>query len=46
MALHGVNCALAFTGQEELWLRVYRKLGLSEKEVLREHFVGPAFLAW
>ena len=45
MALNGINLPLAFTGQEEIWRRVYTKLGVSQKD-LGEHFAGPAFLAW
>ena len=45
MALNGINLPLAFTGQEEIWRRVYAKLGVSQED-LGEHFAGPAFLAW
>uniref|UniRef100_A0A8D2L159 Alpha-N-acetylglucosaminidase n=1 Tax=Varanus komodoensis TaxID=61221 RepID=A0A8D2L159_VARKO len=45
MALHGINMALAFTGQEALWQRVYLSLGLNQSEI-DEYFTGPAFLAW
>uniref|UniRef100_A0A8C4WWI4 Alpha-N-acetylglucosaminidase n=1 Tax=Eptatretus burgeri TaxID=7764 RepID=A0A8C4WWI4_EPTBU len=45
MALHGVNLALAYTGQEAIWRKVYLSLGMSQKEV-DAHFAGPAFLAW
>ncbi|XP_014294614.1 alpha-N-acetylglucosaminidase isoform X2 [Halyomorpha halys] len=45
MALNGFNLALAFNGQEEIWRRVYLKLGLTDKEI-GEHFAGPAFLSW
>ncbi|CAL9699636.1 unnamed protein product [Knipowitschia caucasica] len=45
MALNGINLPLAFTGQEALWLEVYRSLGLNQTE-LDEFFSGPAFLAW
>lgn len=45
MALNGINMALAFTAQEEMWRRVYMKLNLTEAEI-QEHFTGPAFLAW
>lgn len=41
MALNGINLALAFTGQEIIWQRVYDALGLEYNE-----FTGPAFLAW
>ncbi|PSN53363.1 Alpha-N-acetylglucosaminidase [Blattella germanica] len=45
MALNGINLALAFTGQEAIWKRVYRKLNLTLNDI-NEHFSGPAFLAW
>nr|XP_056720613.1 alpha-N-acetylglucosaminidase [Euleptes europaea] len=45
MALHGINMALAFTGQEAIWQRVYLSLGLNQSEI-DEYFTGPAFLAW
>ncbi|KAE8750971.1 hypothetical protein FOCC_FOCC002399, partial [Frankliniella occidentalis] len=45
MALNGINMALAFTGQEAVWQRVYSQLGLSKEDV-DHHFTGPAFLAW
>ncbi|XP_034992929.2 alpha-N-acetylglucosaminidase [Zootoca vivipara] len=45
MALHGINMALAFTGQEAVWQRVYLSLGLNQSEI-DEYFTGPAFLAW
>jgi alpha-N-acetylglucosaminidase len=43
MALHGVNMPLSVTGQEAIWDKVYRKLGLSDKQ-LAEFFVGPGYL--
>ncbi|KAK3921345.1 Alpha-N-acetylglucosaminidase [Frankliniella fusca] len=45
MALNGINMALAFSGQEAVWQRVYAQLGLSKEDV-DHHFTGPAFLAW
>jgi len=45
MALNGINLPLAFNGQEEIWRRVWTKLGLKQKD-LDEHFAGPAFLPW
>ena len=45
MALNGVNLPLAFTGQEEIWRRVWTQLGVSEAD-LASHFTGPAFLPW
>ena len=29
MAMKGVNMALAFTGQESIWLHTYKTLGLN-----------------
>jgi len=43
MALHGINMPLSVTGQEAIWQKVYRDLGLSDQE-LNAFFVGPAFL--
>ncbi|XP_051894462.1 alpha-N-acetylglucosaminidase isoform X2 [Pristis pectinata] len=45
MALSGINLALAFTGQEAIWQRVYLSLGLTQAEI-NNFSVGPAFLAW
>lgn len=43
--MNGINLPLAFTGQETIWQRIYKRLGLTQHE-LDEHFAGPAFLAW
>jgi alpha-N-acetylglucosaminidase len=43
MALQGVNMPLSVTGQEAIWQKVYRDLGLTDKQ-LERFFVGPAFL--
>jgi len=43
MALNGINMPLAVTGQEATWQAVYRKLGLSDKQIA-EFLVGPAYL--
>ncbi|HET7117466.1 MAG TPA: alpha-N-acetylglucosaminidase [Hanamia sp.] len=45
MALNGVNMPLAITGQEAVWYNVWRKLGLSDKQI-RNYFTGPAYLPW
>lgn len=45
MALNGVNMPLAITGQEAIWLRVWKGLGLDEKDI-KNYFTGPAHLAW
>lgn len=43
MALHGVNMPLAVTGQEAVWQKVYRDLGLSDRQIA-DFFVGPGYL--
>lgn len=45
MALNGVNMPLAITGQESIWLKVWKKLGLEEDDI-KSYFTGPAHLAW
>lgn len=45
MALNGINLPLAFTGQEEIFRRVYLKLNFTQND-LDEFFAGPAFEAW
>ena len=45
MALHGINVALAYGGQEALFRTVYLSLGLTDEE-LGAFFNGPAFLSW
>eukprot|EP01116_Phalansterium_solitarium_P003016 TRINITY_DN1344_c0_g1_i1.p1 TRINITY_DN1344_c0_g1~~TRINITY_DN1344_c0_g1_i1.p1 ORF type:complete len:903 (-),score=-53.28 TRINITY_DN1344_c0_g1_i1:721-3429(-) len=45
MALNGINMPLSFVGQEYIWAKVYKQLGLTEDE-LQEWFTGPAFLPW
>lgn len=45
MALQGINLPLAITGQEAIWLKVWKKMGLDEKTI-REYFTGPAHLPW
>ncbi len=45
MALNGVNLPLAITGQESVWLQVWREFGL-EDSVIRRYFTGPAHLPW
>ena len=45
MALNGINLPLAFTGQEALWSRIYKRMNLTQEE-LDDHFAGPPFLAW
>ncbi len=43
MALHGINMPLSVTGQEAIWQKVYRRMGLSDQQ-LAEFFVGPGYL--
>lgn len=45
MALNGINLALAFTGQEAIWQKVYLRLNFTMEEI-NEHFGGPGFLPW
>ncbi len=45
LALNGVDLPLALTGNEAVWLRVWKKFGLPEKEI-RSYFTGPAHLPW
>ncbi len=45
MALNGVTMPLAITGQEAVWLEVWRKHGLSDEDIL-SYFTGPAHLPW
>ena len=45
MALHGINIALAYGGQEALFRDVYKSLGLGDA-ALGAFFNGPAFLSW
>lgn len=45
MALNGINLPLAITGQEKVWLNVWKKFGLSDEEI-KSFFTGPAYLPW
>ena len=45
MALSGVNLALAYVGQEQVYKQVYNALGVNDSVILGT-FDGPAFLAW
>ena len=45
MAMNGINLPLSFTGQEYVWQKLYKSLGLTDQEI-KEYFSGPAFLAW
>lgn len=45
MALNGINMPLAITGQEAVWMEVWKEFGLSESDI-RAYFTGPAHLPW
>jgi len=45
MALHGINMPLAMNGQEAVWQKVYKDMGITNEE-LASFFTGPAFLPW
>lgn len=45
MALHGINMPLAMGGQEAIWQKVFKDMGMTDQE-LKNHFTGPAFLPW
>ncbi len=45
MALHGFDMPLALVAQEAIMARVWKKMGLTDKEI-NEYFVGPAHLPW
>jgi len=45
MALNGINMPLAITGQEAVWMEVWKSFGMSEDQI-RAYFTGPAHLPW
>lgn len=45
MALQGINMPLALTGQESVWFKVYKQLGLNDEQIL-SFLSGPAYFAW
>lgn len=45
MALNGINMPLAITGQEAVWYKVWKEMGLKDKEIL-SYFTGPVYLPW
>jgi alpha-N-acetylglucosaminidase len=45
MALHGINMPLALVATEAIGERVWKKLGLTQKEI-EEFDVGPAYQPW
>lgn len=44
MALHGINMPLTPIGNEEIYRRTWKSLGLNDD--LQEFFSGPAYLPW
>lgn len=45
MTLNGINMPLAITGQEAIWMEVWKDFGMSEDQI-RAYFTGPAHLPW
>jgi alpha-N-acetylglucosaminidase len=45
MALHGINMPLSLVATEAIGERVWRKLGLTQKEI-DDFYTGPAYLPW
>ncbi len=45
MALNGINMPLAVTGQNAIHRRVYKEMGLTDKD-LEGFFSGPAYFSW
>lgn len=45
MALNGINMPLAITGQEAVWYKVWKKIGLTDEEIC-SYFTGPTYLPW
>ncbi len=45
MALNGINMPLAITGQEAIWMEVWKSFGMTEEDI-RAYFTGPAHLPW
>ncbi len=45
MALHGIDMPLSLIAYEAIIARVWKKMGLTDKEI-NEYFVGPAHLPW
>ena len=46
MALNGINLPLAQGGTEAVWQKVWRDYGLTDEEIRRDYFTGPAHLPW
>ena len=45
MALNGINRPLAITGQEAVWQKVWREMGMTDGQI-RAYFTAPPFLPW
>ena len=45
MALHGIDMPLALVANEAISARVWKKLGLTDREIA-DYFVGPAHFPW
>lgn len=45
MALHGIDMPLALVANEAISARVWKRLGLTDREIA-EYFVGPAHFPW
>lgn len=45
MALNGINMPLSTTGEEAIWYKVWKQLGLTDEQI-RSYFTGPAYLPW
>ncbi|MFC6998229.1 alpha-N-acetylglucosaminidase [Rufibacter roseus] len=45
MAMNGINMPLALTGQNAIHRRVYKGMGLTDKD-LESFFSGPAYFSW
>ena len=45
MALRGINLPLSFTGQEYLWVQLFKQFGLQDAD-FDAFFTGPAHLPW
>jgi len=45
MALNGINMPLAITGQEAIWMKVWKEFGMTDTQI-RAYFTGPAHLPW
>lgn len=45
MAINGINMPLAITGQEAIWMEVWKEFGMTDEEI-RAYFTGPAHLPW